>query len=638
MPVRNYPFNQFRYGLITRDPIQTIPDGAAGDSLNWITKKGGKDDTGGKIELVRGYAPLGTELAGLDRVSGLIVGKKADNTQIPFMSTGKKVKYYDSVLMDWVEIGSDILGTAADGEDITFARFDSRAGKQVWLNSPRSGPKKIMVANPGDYTDLYDASVNYKAWLSIKNNLIFNWNISNSDRNVVRTSYIETRSVTDYTQIVAEVVGTGNGVNTTFAGTLAFKGVQSKRTALDVSFTDGVETFSDNLNGTLTGNLGGTGTINYTTGAFSITFNTAVTNLTNVTATYRWVDETAANGMAKFVVPVSRVSGDPNVFRQDTGGDVKNIFSLKEHRFVAHTESIYDLVFTLDDTSTTNNLYRENQGIPSLRGGVESPEGVYTIDFSEKNNPRFVVIGYNNYSTEIKPTDISENLELSGYLFDYLDVGIFDDYVFYACQTADSPQNNRTFVYHRVFKTWDILDYCISSHDIYNGTLIAGDSISKNVFTLFSGTDADGTPIYNYWKSGITNMGTKYLKKIKKVSLEGEIGPNQVLHMYVSLDRGQWVEIVDNDGNPFIQGSGAYVDKSQRVIIGAVTIGRTEIGGGSDGIEAYHYERSISFSQDKFSDIQIMFQTSDLGYASVVNCILRDVRIKQNKVAKKYRV
>lgn len=50
--------------------------------------------------------------------------------------------------------------------------------------------------------------------------------------------------------------------------------------------TDSIETFTDNGDGTLTGSAGGTGTINYTTGAWTLTFNANVTLNTSIRATY----------------------------------------------------------------------------------------------------------------------------------------------------------------------------------------------------------------------------------------------------------------------------------------------------------------------------------------------------------------
>lgn len=79
----------------------------------------------------------------------------------------------------------------------------------------------------------------------------------------------------------AEVIAVGTGVKT-YTGTLAHLPVISGSLVI----TDGTETFVSTAAGTLIGNLGGTGTIVYNTGVFSVTFNSAVPALTNITANY----------------------------------------------------------------------------------------------------------------------------------------------------------------------------------------------------------------------------------------------------------------------------------------------------------------------------------------------------------------
>ena len=81
-----------------------------------------------------------------------------------------------------------------------------------------------------------------------------------------------------------ENIGTGDALEVTFAGNLANVPVVSGT----LSITDSVETFSDNGDGTLTGSLGGTGTIDYDTGAYSVTFNTAPANAQAITADYNY--------------------------------------------------------------------------------------------------------------------------------------------------------------------------------------------------------------------------------------------------------------------------------------------------------------------------------------------------------------
>lgn len=74
---------------------------------------------------------------------------------------------------------------------------------------------------------------------------------------------------------------TGNG-GATYSGTLATKPIL----AGSFTATNGVETFTDNANGVLTGSAGGTGTINYITGAWALTFNATFIAGVNVYATY----------------------------------------------------------------------------------------------------------------------------------------------------------------------------------------------------------------------------------------------------------------------------------------------------------------------------------------------------------------
>lgn len=83
------------------------------------------------------------------------------------------------------------------------------------------------------------------------------------------------------TPIMTETIDVGDG-GTAYNGTLlSFPIVTGS-----LSITAMSEVFSDNGNSTLSSNLGGTGTINYTTGVWTLNFNTAVATGANIIATY----------------------------------------------------------------------------------------------------------------------------------------------------------------------------------------------------------------------------------------------------------------------------------------------------------------------------------------------------------------
>lgn len=104
---------------------------------------------------------------------------------------------------------------------------------------------------------------------------------------IAKTFFITdgTQVISDSGQrVVGETIATGTGV-VAYAGSLTLKPIDP----FSVQISDGVETFRDNGAGLLNGGSGGTGTINYTTGAFTITFNTAVVSGTDITATYNLI-------------------------------------------------------------------------------------------------------------------------------------------------------------------------------------------------------------------------------------------------------------------------------------------------------------------------------------------------------------
>src|SRR5690348_10738953 len=117
MRINDFTVSQFG-GLNTAvKDRKALKAGIAVDAKNWLTGK-----FGDHIELRRGQALLGqTRQTGAGKITGLGVAKRYDGTEIPFYSHGQKVKYYDADSDDAIEVGSNRLGSAADGEDVWFA-------------------------------------------------------------------------------------------------------------------------------------------------------------------------------------------------------------------------------------------------------------------------------------------------------------------------------------------------------------------------------------------------------------------------------------------------------------------------------------------------------------------------------------
>jgi hypothetical protein len=80
------------------------------------------------------------------------------------------------------------------------------------------------------------------------------------------------------TQVTRLTPWTGDGVTVVFSTTIQ----QPPIIAGTVIVTDNTEVFNDDGNGVLTGSLGGIGSVNYTTGAISVTFNTAPVSSQNI--------------------------------------------------------------------------------------------------------------------------------------------------------------------------------------------------------------------------------------------------------------------------------------------------------------------------------------------------------------------
>ncbi len=615
--MNDYLVDKF-YGLQTsvRD-TKTLKAGYSPSSKNWLTSK--YNDS---IELRRGYARLGTtEVTGAGKVTGMGIGLRYDGVSVPFFSYGRKIKYYDSVTDDTVEVGSDILPVAASGEDVWFKPYQGLAGSFMYCGSPNSSIYKIPTANPGSAVDQLTNNYRFGVY-HIGQNRSFagqrNGTTSgNNDKTGLYLSYIDKDQLSDFTAVTNEVLGAAGSL--TYSGTLvACTGV---RTVMYIEISDGVETFKDDRNGNLVGSAGGTGTINYATGAYSVTF--AAIAAGQVEADY-YHETATSTGILDFT---GSANGQGKSFRQDDGGgNIMAIFNINTIEYCLHKLKTWQLTTTLDDTTTTNLPYR-NIGIPYPRAAFQTPEGIIMADLSRPTDPKFrkmQVLQGTNIQT-IEPISISDNLDLSGYSFDKCVAFRWGDYEIFSAQeyvnAVANDYNSVMFVHNVVADSWDIVDYYASSLDEYNGTLIAGDSVTNNVYTLFSGFDEDGDIISNYWTSSDLNLGTDNLKNCRRMVIDGLIQQNQTLKVSLAYDGGAFAEVFT------VEGDAAYVDTGTETAIGSQTIGAKTIGGGSE-VTASPYEVDFPINSDRFVFVRIKIEAMGIGYCSVNSFTFKDIRDK----------
>jgi len=157
-------------------------------------------------------------------------------------------------------------GTGVANYEGTFSNFPVEVGSVTISAERTTGLETFTDNSDGTLTGSGGGS-------GLVNYITGKWLITVGSGNVAATipivgTYTYTPSI-PYTQ---EVVDVGDGVaDQTFSGTLSNFPVDAFQVTIVASTSAGLEIWTDNGLGVLTGDLGDTGTINYTTGAWSIT-------------------------------------------------------------------------------------------------------------------------------------------------------------------------------------------------------------------------------------------------------------------------------------------------------------------------------------------------------------------------------
>jgi hypothetical protein len=599
----------FTSGVHNRVDGELVPKDAATDSLNWMTKDG-------RIELSYGRQALGTVGSG-GRVLALHTGYKTDGTTVFFRKIWNGsdgiIQYLNGTT--WTNIVTGLSNTA-----MTFSNYSSLAGNFVFATSPDDGLFYIVTANPASYASLYDSSKNFKGYSTIDKGRMFMWGTT-TDKTGLYGSYIDKQNSTVYTTV------TGEAITAVESGTLAFKAGGATRSCFAVVITDtsSGEVFTADYTGVLTGSLGGSGTINFMTGAFTITGQTGAG-----TANYQYWSPNV-KGVTDFTKSGTRLAGEGFIVRQDAGGDpIKVVIPFEGSYFSLKERSVYQFTLDAADTSPRNELIRTNVGVATLGSAVSTSVGIVFLNTGNASDPRITIIQRNPYGDNFTTNELFEQFDFSDYTYDDAFLESWDTFVVVACR-KDSDTNNRLLLCDMTAKSVDVSHYegrCFAKDE---GLLYSGDTVTTTVYELFTGFDDMGQEIDNYWIGAVDNLGTDTLKRVKKMRFRGNIAPDQELRVYIATDSGVFTHVGT------ILGSGDYVDYTATYAIGTTFIGQTLIGAGP-APTVYSFFAELKIKVGKFRVRQVKFVASGMGYCNVQMVEDHDVWQYQNKMPVNYRV
>lgn len=600
----------FDKGIHNLLKAEIIPKEASQDAQNWYT-------IDGVIKLVNGREIVGTS-GGTGFITGGIFGYKPNGETIHWRKNGTKIQYFDG--STWQDTVTGLTATA----DYTFTNYSSLAGTFTFAFGV-DGIYKMHNANPASFNSMYDSTKNFKGFAFIDKGRTILWNRS-EDKTGLYGSWIDNqRGVSGSTGVYTSVTGEAT---TSLSGTLAFKAGGATRNCFNVqiTLTGTGEIYRDNYNGTLTGSLGGTGTINYITGAYTLS------NSGTGTASYQWEDSNI-RGVTDFSKSASRLAGEGFQFPQDEGGDpIMSVQIGQDGAYYSMKKtSVYRLYIESNDTDATNEVYRKDIGIPSMRGSVSTGKGIVFINTANPEKPELTILQKNPLGDNVEPITITPQFKFSNYLYDDATLDTYERYILIACKKKTSLYNDVILLVDSSVGTVDIVKYDARVFTKDAGDLYTGSSVQLTTYKIFSGYDDLGNSIDNFYRTKDELFGTERLKKYRKIRLGGNISPDQEYEVYVNYD-GQGDQLVGT-----VVGSGSYVDYTSPQSIGGERIGNQQIGG-NDVSNIYPYFVEIKLKKvPKFRTRNIKFVAKEIGYVDINYIMDYDISTYEHKIPNQYR-
>lgn len=610
---KNVPL--FTKGIHNLLSSEKIPDDAAKDAIGFVTKDG-------KTVLVGGRSTLGADGAVGD-VTGFEKGYKTDGSVILYRKIGTTIQAYISGT--WTNIITGLVST----DEYVFQNYSSLAGAFTYVNGPTAF-YKIINANPTSPINIYDSTKNFFGRILIDKGRMLLWN-RKEDKTGLYGSKIDPQNSTVYTTVTNEAIGVLGSTN--YTGTLAFKAGGTRRSCFGVSFdatvAAGTEVFTDTYLGTLTSNFGGTGTINYATGAYNITFSDTTTGA--VTSDYQWEDS-SVGGIADFTKSTPRQAAQGFVFPQDEGGDpIETVevgidgayYSFKEN-------SAYRLLISDDDATADNSVFRKDIGVPFFRAALSTGQGIIFMNTANPTKPEMTILRREVEANVVEPNVLFPQFKFSDYEYDDCALESYDRFVMVFCKSTGADNNDRILMCNIEGKTVDVVPYS-GRMSVQDGeALYVGDSITQSVYNTFSGFDDLGLPITAHWDSKDNLFGTSDLKKTRRLRIKGFIDPGQVVKVYTNIDEGgfEWVGT--------IRGDGGYVNYSEIQTVGASMVGEVEVGGGTV-TNVYGYFIELKLRTPKFRTLGIRLEPTGIGYFDFDLITYWDILLFEGRIPKIYR-
>lgn len=374
-------------------------------------------------------------------------------------------------------------------------------------------------------------------------------------------------------------------------------------------------------------NVGITGTINYITGAYSITFATAPANGASIIVNYQW-ENSNARGITNFNHSAVRLAGEGFQFPQDQGGDaiLNVLIGLDGSYYSAKKNSFYVLTIGDDDVTASNEVYRTQLGIQSWRGVLSMQLGIIFMNTANPEKPELTILQKNPIGGNIEPKVLFPQFKFGNYDYSDLCIETYDRYIVLACRQQGSGFNDRLLLCNLSSNTVDIEPYQARTLAKDAGNLYGGSPVALTIYNIFNGFDDDGDVIQNFWQSknelfqlgGPGQARTKrfvpaVLKKHRRLRLRGLISAHQSYEVYCNYD---------DAGDQLIGtvlGTGSYVDYTDPQSIGGPLIGGAQVGG-DDVVDAYPYfvelriKKPPKFMKRKFKFIALGFGYVDICY------------------------